>query len=304
MIAIKKSENKNEIPSSLESQKCKDNLNKVVDLTNPKHKDNIKSEFYGAKDVREKLKKLYHNKCAYCETYEPEPEIEHYRPKKQINGILRKDHKGYYWLAYEWTNLLPACHDCNKNGAKGNHFPIEGTRKFNPENLSDGSINLSANKLTGSYLQTEKPLFLNPETSGFDPFNYFIFDKTGLFKAKKPENTFEYRQAKTTINIVQLNRDKLYSNYRKLKIRKIFLGKFRKRLFLLINRKINNKIFKELIFEVLDEIKNNSKPDKEYSFFWSYLYKNFSYFITHYFDGKFRIPFLKCYKEHKAVKNL
>ncbi|OQX98071.1 MAG: hypothetical protein B6I24_06540 [Bacteroidetes bacterium 4572_128] len=81
MIAVKKSLNK--IPVFLINQVCED-------------RENIKSSIYGAKDVRCKLKNLYQNKCAYCESFEPEFEIEHYRPKKQIEGIPRKEHKGYY----------------------------------------------------------------------------------------------------------------------------------------------------------------------------------------------------------------
>ncbi len=110
----------------------------------------------------------------------------------------------------EWTNLLPACHDCNKAGVKGNEFSIEGTRRTTFLPLQNGTIDTNANKLQSQYLQDEKPLFLNPEMTGFDPFVYFKFDNTGIIKEVQPEATFEYRQANQTIRIVQLNRDKLY----------------------------------------------------------------------------------------------
>jgi hypothetical protein len=35
------------------------------------------------------------------------------------------EHPGYYWLAYEWTNLLPSCYDCNS-------FRRHGTMKAGP----------------------------------------------------------------------------------------------------------------------------------------------------------------------------
>ena len=299
MIAIIKSQNKNKIPESLKSQKCKDNLKEVIDLSDPEHKGKIKPKFYGASDVLEKLKNLYHNKCAYCETLEPEFEIEHYRPKKRVSEDLA-NHKGYYWLAYEWTNLLPACHDCNKNGVKENHFPIEGTRKYEPKLLQNSEIDFSANKLTSQYLEDEKPLFLNPEMPDFDPFYYFKFDKTGFFEAKQPENTFGYRQAEKTIGIVKLNREKLYY-YRREKILAIFYKNLKQLYTDFLDKELNEKYFKKQIFRMLDNIKENSKPNKEYSFFWSYVYKNFDFYIINYFKGKKQVPFLKFYREHKTL---
>ncbi|WP_353706421.1 hypothetical protein QEP67_21445 [Bacillus cereus group sp. MS39] len=35
-----------------------------------------------------------------------------------------REHKGYYWLASEWGNLLWACLICNSQGNKGNKFPL------------------------------------------------------------------------------------------------------------------------------------------------------------------------------------
>ncbi len=54
-------------------------------------------------EVRDALKEIYYNKCAYCEIKEHKPEIEHYRPKKGVTGL--KKHPGYYWLCFEWTKL-------------------------------------------------------------------------------------------------------------------------------------------------------------------------------------------------------
>ncbi|MDY6994467.1 MAG: HNH endonuclease [Pseudomonadota bacterium] len=57
--------------------------------------------------VKSKLKKLYHDKCAYCESSMSDDifTVEHYRPKKGSYS--------YYWLGYEWSNLLPVCEKCN-----------------------------------------------------------------------------------------------------------------------------------------------------------------------------------------------
>ena len=64
-------------------------------------------------DVQQALRRMFAWKCAYCERQLEKGsfEVEHYRPKGHVHGC---DHPGYWWLALEWTNLLPACAACNK----------------------------------------------------------------------------------------------------------------------------------------------------------------------------------------------
>ncbi len=38
-------------------------------------------------EVRERLRDIYYNKCAYCEDIDAKPEVEHYRPKKRCQRI-------------------------------------------------------------------------------------------------------------------------------------------------------------------------------------------------------------------------
>lgn len=84
----------------------------------PKRRKKFKAyEFaaYKDKQVKAALRQLFFGKCAYCETYfeSAEPvDIEHYRPKGAVSGC--PDHPGYWWLAMDWTNLLPSCIDCNR----------------------------------------------------------------------------------------------------------------------------------------------------------------------------------------------
>ncbi|MGB0932388.1 MAG: hypothetical protein ACPGVB_16520, partial [Chitinophagales bacterium] len=117
------------IPNALKNAKVK-----MQRIAQTKDKKAIKDSIYkGEKTVkgqkkyavRETLKTIYHNKCAYCESIEAKPEIEHYRPKKGVKGII---HDGYYWLCYEWTNLIPSCRYCNTEGGKGDYYPIMGSR--------------------------------------------------------------------------------------------------------------------------------------------------------------------------------
>jgi len=65
-------------------------------------------------DVKEALRIIFCGKCAYCETEigaSSGKNVEHYRPKGGVNGDPL--HPGYWWLAHNWENLLPACRGCN-----------------------------------------------------------------------------------------------------------------------------------------------------------------------------------------------
>ena len=86
----------------------------------------------------------FHGKCAYCEqvvTGDQHGDVEHYRPKGAVTDAenqtvyvvvdgQHRAHPGYYWLAYDWKNLLPACIRCNQLSkssggeliGKGNRF--------------------------------------------------------------------------------------------------------------------------------------------------------------------------------------
>lgn len=110
--------------------------------------------------VRDKLNIYYYYKCAYCEGF-CKAEIEHYRPKKGVVGLT--GHKGYYWLCYEWSNLIPSCRYCNTEGGKGNQFPIAGMRVNLPSFNLDFTINKAQSYASSSPLIDEKPYLLHPE---------------------------------------------------------------------------------------------------------------------------------------------
>jgi uncharacterized protein (TIGR02646 family) len=72
-------------------------------------------QVYKAEEVKRRLEELFHGKCAYCESFygsQAPVDVEHYRPKGSIEEAPA--HPGYWWLAMEWTNLLPSCLDCNR----------------------------------------------------------------------------------------------------------------------------------------------------------------------------------------------
>ena len=87
------------------------------------------AKIYGHASVKSVLVEAQHGKCCYCErkfgatSYGA---VEHFRPKgavQQTKGSARLV-PGYYWLAFEWNNLLVSCEKCNTS-YKGSLFPLE-----------------------------------------------------------------------------------------------------------------------------------------------------------------------------------
>lgn len=130
------------------------------------------------------LYSAFHHKCAYCEgdfSAHAPTETEHYRPKAKVTeGRIEVAGDGYYWLAYEWWNLLPACHYCNthhtdarsgrKHQGKLNEFRVRGPRVTMP--APDPAS-------WRSQLSAEEPLLLNPYDD--EPGEHLTFDPdTGL----------------------------------------------------------------------------------------------------------------------------
>lgn len=120
---------------------------------------------YKMRDIKEALDSIYHKKCAYCEVYDPMPQIEHFRPKRG----------GYYWLAFSWDNLLISCSQCNIH--KSNYFAIQNAQVSFTNSANDIEL---INTLSSSYDAIEKPLLLNPETVSQMVLDEIKFDKNGF----------------------------------------------------------------------------------------------------------------------------
>jgi hypothetical protein len=74
-----------------------------------------------------------HDKCWYveCKNLGTDDDVDHFRPKLGVKED--PNHPGYYWLAFEWTNLRLSCHRANRprtnaetgqTGGKAEHFPL------------------------------------------------------------------------------------------------------------------------------------------------------------------------------------
>jgi uncharacterized protein (TIGR02646 family) len=120
---------------------------------------------YGHGDVKSELIALQRGKCAYCEgkfSAFAYGDTEHYRPKgysqQSVGG--RTIRPGYYWLAYEWTNLHYSCEKCNRQ-RKRNVFPLR-----NPAARA---------RSPADNLGLEDPMLLDP-TGQRDPAGHIKFN--------------------------------------------------------------------------------------------------------------------------------
>lgn len=165
---------------------------------------NVNSTCY--KKSKRKLESQFYKKCAYCETKyltTSDTWIEHYRPKSKSE---------YYWLAYEWSNLLPTCTKCNR--PKKDNFPlINEKNKVKAPLLLNGKLDLVKCKADTSPLIDEQPFVLHPKID--NPEKYFDFQIDECFsgieiigKDKVENNIYEGRGA-ATIDICKLNRYEL-----------------------------------------------------------------------------------------------
>ncbi len=133
---------------------------------------------YAAEELRTALARVFRDKCAYCESslLNQDWDVEHFRPKGAV--AESPSHPGYYWLAYEWTNLYPSCQLCNQRrrerkrwadstpsaaGGKADQFPLldETQRAMHHD----------------AALTAEQPLVLDPCMD--DPEAHFSYLPTG-----------------------------------------------------------------------------------------------------------------------------
>lgn len=100
-------------------------------FNNRSSKDLFKSSIYAHDDVKDVLVRIQNHKCCFCEsrvTHISDGDVEHFRPKAEwlrenVDGTKNKVKPGYYFLAYDWNNLMLSCLMCNQR-IKGNNFPL------------------------------------------------------------------------------------------------------------------------------------------------------------------------------------
>jgi uncharacterized protein (TIGR02646 family) len=149
------------------------------------------NDIYAHQAVKDALNKMQHGKCCFCESklmHITFGDVEHYRPKAGYKQTAREKLKkpGYYWLAYEWENLLLCCERCNRQHKK-NLFPLLHPEKRARSHRDD--------------VIEEMPLMINP--ADIDPQDHIGF------RDEIPYATNDKPYGKVTIAILKLDREDL-----------------------------------------------------------------------------------------------
>jgi len=178
-------------PDFFESEvlkEAKDQLKR--NYRNDDHQGRFKFIHMRSTEILPAVLQMCNGKCSYCETLLTDnniADIDHYRPKGGARGLFNDEYapNHYWWLAYEWNNMLAACQTCNQK-YKRDFFPLMS------ENLrsSIGSI--------GSKLDEEQPLLIDPTTE--DPGTHLTFDSSSGLAIELTA------RGKATIELLGLNR--------------------------------------------------------------------------------------------------
>jgi hypothetical protein len=170
-----------------------DGHSKIVQALSLKAAHEFDRNVYGSKTVKDKLKIIYKCKCAFCESNThvgAHKDVEHYRPKTR-----------YYWLGYEWSNLLLACQICNRD-FKSIHFPIlvEVNRITTHPLSKTGEFDREQCPITSDNLKKEVPLLLHPAID--NPQDHLRFLANGMVEGTT-------RKGIESIKVYGLRRDTL-----------------------------------------------------------------------------------------------
>lgn len=167
-------------------------------------------KIYSDSKVKEALVQLFKSKCAYCESsflHVYSGDVEHFRPKGEIEGAKPQSKPGYYWLAADWDNLLLSCRNCNQ---KLKHL-LYGVNvkmtmgKMNQFPLSDGSKYIRYhNHLNGIGDEEKYRLLINPCID--NPEDHLEYSKEGLIRPKKDINGVFSEKGKKSIEVYVLQR--------------------------------------------------------------------------------------------------
>lgn len=165
----------------------------------------FENSIYGHEEVKAALILVQDYKCCFCESkigHISYGDVEHFRPKAGwIQDTEDLNKPGYYWLAYDWDNLLLSCQLCNQRHKK-NFFPL----------LPGSPRALSHNDNVGNELS----LFIHPANEEVETFI--------TFKEEIPVSLKNNERGRETISKLGLDRELLSEQRRRTlsKIRMIY----------------------------------------------------------------------------------
>lgn len=194
---------------------------------------------YGHNSVKQALLDAQHSKCCYCEAKigaTSYGEVEHYRPKGAVkqSSESTKEYPGYYWLAYDWDNLLVSCSVCNRKKSVLFSLVDETTRARNHHDD----------------IEKEQPLFINP--ARVDPRRHIRFHR------EAPIGKTE--QGQVTIECLKLRRNALQECRRSLLNNLIHLHKV-----VVIGENYDNPDMQKLVQEAREQLELAASPQSQFS---------------------------------------
>ncbi len=247
----------NDIPRSLISPKIEKNIQSILT------QQSADAKIYKAdNEVLDKLKHIYNNKCAYCETITDNPTIDEYRPRTH-----------YYWLVYEWSNLVLSCKKCKT--AKADNFPLSDEKK----RISEPNIDRTQWRADSKIARDEMPILLMPEIDVPDEHLAFYPDGRCYPLTER---------GKINIEILKLNNNTFVTA--RTKILNDLIIKLTQQLTytakILTKKNTETEAILTLAFQpIYTELIQKTKPEAEFSLFVKNLLSNFNKFVIEQFDN-------------------
>lgn len=197
---------------------------------------------YGNAGVKAALRIAQHDKCGFCESkisHIASGDVEHFRPKSAVRNGPGEPlmSPGYFWLAYEWANLLFACERCNRRH-KGNIFPLVDTTTRARTPADDIGL--------------ESPLFIDPCSE--DPAAYIGF------REEVPYAIGGNPRGQATIDALGLQRPDLAERRRE----RLQTLRYLRSAIDVLQRK-RDKESKSIVHEISEELRRSAEDVSEYA---------------------------------------
>lgn len=214
-------------------------------------------------ELKNVLEKISHNKCWYSEAKASLSlyDVDHFRPKGEVRKCPLVDsvenENGYWWLSYDWTNYRLSGQICNrpnkdredgKTKGKHNYFPLRKGSSIASEPDDD--------------LTAEVKYLLDP-TDEDDP-SFITFDNTGEVYPSTTNDTWEYQRAIISIDLLNLNFERLTGKRREVWIYCTRLINQAQNIMAESNNITQAKLLYKLK-EIRNQIKELLKPEAELS---------------------------------------
>ena len=205
----------------------------------------IKFEFtadYHSPEVKAALSERQHDKCCFSEAkfVGDFSHVEHFRPKGRVDIAETKERltPGYYWLAYNWSNLF-LCKEVINVSRKRNYFPLVEEANRNRDH-HDTNI--------------EIPLLIDP--SADDPREHIKFEMD--------EPIHKSERGKATIKLLGLAEEPFSSARRRL-FRKLCGIKESTTLIIDLLKRQGENVENPVVKENIEILKEAIKAEAEFS---------------------------------------